>query len=115
MPGAIFVARASARAYTSWRALPARSTARYRGAGTRPRGGEDVTYRVAQLELPPQPGTVSPAVIRILSLIPSDFDAGNRGVWSIIRLDTAGSSDAISMPVDSASPHILRASPVSAI
>ena len=49
-------------------------------------------------------------VMRILSLIPADFDAGNRVVWSIIRLDGAGSSDAISMPVDSASPHTLRAS-----
>lgn len=32
------------------------------------------------------------------------------GWWSRIRLATAGSSDAISMPVDSASPHALRAS-----
>ena len=47
--------------------------------------------------------------MRILSLIPADFDAGNRMVWSIIRLDTVGSSDAISLPVDSASLHTLRA------
>jgi hypothetical protein len=38
-----------------------------------------------------------------------DFDAANRVVWSIIHRDTAGSSDAISMPVDGASQHTLRA------
>ena len=51
--------------------------------------------------------------MRILSLIPADFDAGNLVVSSIIRLDTAGSSDAISTPVDSASSHTLRVAPVS--
>jgi hypothetical protein len=43
-------------------------------------------------------------------VIPADFDACNRVVWSIIRLDTAGSNDAIGMPVDSSSLHTLRAS-----
>jgi hypothetical protein len=52
--------------------------------------------------------------MRILSLILADFDAGSLVVWSIIRLDSGGSSDAIRMPVDSASPHTLRVAPVSA-
>ncbi len=61
-------------------------------------------------ELSLELGTVSPAVMRSLSLIPADFDAGNRVAWSIIRSESAGSSDAISVPVDSASPHTLRSS-----
>jgi hypothetical protein len=32
-----------------------------------------------------QLGTVSPAVMRILSFVSADFDAGTRVVWSRIR------------------------------